>query len=332
MFDRFKHLFGGKKSQTNSADLDDTTNNMWLSPEDETKSQEIDNALTPTADTEQKPDAVPSIDLASNQFLEKQMHSLASSLLTNTKSERIEILKRLQTSHVLLPLPKGTTVSMDKGIPMWVLENDKGNEGVPVFTSELMLSKWVNETTNYIEISFKDLCTSAVQAELDFILLNLNDKTGMEVYFHEFTYMAEGILPPANAKSVGELHLEKDTTLHLNTKYRLPMMLDERLSALLRGNIEVVQHAFAFEVSFGEGPLRPALGIHIHDACETAWEETVWPNILVTLQETMGDKEYINIFVLNHAPDLASKLNSVATPFFSAEQESQKDKASNEFL
>ncbi len=332
MFDRFKHLFGGKKSQQNTHP-DETNNDMWLSPEEATETTKASSSnQAPTGGSTNTTDEPQGIDLASNQFLEKQMRSLASTLLTNTKSERIEILKRLQHSHVLLPLPKGTSVSKDKGIPMWVLENDKGNEGVPVFTSELMLSKWVNETTNYIEISFKDLCTSAVQAELDFILLNLNDQSGMEVFFHEFTYMAEGILPPDNAKSVGELRLEKDTTLQLNTQYGLPMMLDERLSALLRGNKDVVECAYAFEVSFGEGPLRPALGIHLYDSCESDWEQTVWPNILVTLQETMGDKEYINIFVLNHAPDLANKLKSVDTPFFSAQLESEKDKASNEFL
>jgi len=248
--------------------------------------------------------------------LEKLLHRLAVSPQNNRYPQLMSLYENLLHSMVLIPVPSGTDIR--KGIPLMTLENSNGEKGVPVFTSEEAMAMWVTEETEYVGLPFPILCTHAVQANLDFVVLNLAGPSGGELTHYEFTYLAENLIPPPREDKTGEIVIEKDTEVRLARAEELSPLLLERLTAVFRQRTDLVARVYAFQVAFSQGPLKTGFGVQLKDGNEGAWETELWPNVQAVLQEVLGAKEYVNVFLLNSLPDLEKTVKEVSTPFYTA--------------
>ncbi len=248
--------------------------------------------------------------------LEHLLNMLSLSQVVDRYPILMSLYDLLIHSIVLLPVPPGTNI--DEGVPLVALENGRGEKGVPVFTSEHAMSLWVTEPTEYVGIPFSLLCTHAVYADLDFILLNMSGPAGGEINHYEFAYLAEGLIPPPQGEQAGEITIEKNTEIRLAPLDKTPTMLVERLNGVFGQQGNCVAEAYMFKVGFSHGPLKTGLGIRLAPGMDSYWDQTVWPNVLVVLKEVLGAKEYINVFLLNDSPDLEKVIRQITPSFYSA--------------
>lgn len=234
----------------------------------------------------------------------------------------LPLYHQLMGSMVITPIPTGSAMSKDEtlaqGLSLMVIQNESGERGIPIFTSEEAMSFWVNEPTEYVGLPFTVLCTYAVESELDFLVINAAGPAGGEISHYEMTYLAERLAPPPQTERSGELTLEKDTEIHLAPLASPSVMLTERISGVCSQKTQLVNRVYAFQVAFSEGPLKTALGIRMPEGSEDRWETELWPDILAVLQEVLGAKEYVNVFLLNQAGDLEDTLQEITEPLYVA--------------
>ncbi len=230
--------------------------------------------------------------------------------------------EKLLKSMVLLPVPAGTDVS--SGVPLMALENAQGELGVPVFTSENTLSQWMGHTPEfdgeYVGIPFPVLCGHVLKARLDFVILNVAGPYGGEIGQAEFSYLAEGLLPPPNRKP-GELKIEPGADMRISATNSLSEFVSDRLRDVFRHNEPLIDHAYVFEVAFGPESLKPAIAIRMPEGAEHEWEVSLWPNIQAVLQEMLDVSEYANVFLLNVSGDLEATLRGMMHPFYTRPQD-----------
>ncbi len=257
------------------------------------------------------------------QRLERIMSLLPECQGENREAVMITLYETLLNSIVLTPLPGHDNLDDElnfkhpvDGILLTALENENGQRGLPVFTSEEAMSFWVKEPTEYIGVPFPVLCTHAIQSGLDTILINLAGPAGGEINHYELTYLAEGMIPPPKPERYGEILVEKDTEIYLSELDELPPILSERLSGVFRQKGNLIDRVYAFQVAFSQGPLKPAIGIRMPVSAEDRWDSELWPDILVVLQEVLESKDYINVFLLNKSGDLESTLQNITQPIF----------------
>lgn len=230
--------------------------------------------------------------------------------------------EKLLGSIVLLPVPTGTDIG--EGVPLMALENAQGERGVPVFTSEKTLSEWMDHTDefdgDYVGIPFPVLCGHVLRAKLDFVILNLAGPYGGEIGQAEFSYLAEGLLPPPLGRS-GELKVDRDAEMRLSATNSLSEFVSDRLRDVFRHNEALIQHAYVFEVAFGNESLKPGIAIRMIEGSEHEWEISLWPNIQAVLQEMLDVREYANVFLLNTSGDLEDTLKGMMHPFYTRPRE-----------
>ena len=124
------------------------------------------------------------------------------------------------------------------------------------------------------------------------------------------------MIPPPKPERYGEILVEKDTEIFLSELQELPPILSERLSGVFRQKGNLIQHVYAFQVAFSQGPLKPAIGIRMPESEENRWDTDLWPDILVVLQEVLESKDYINVFLLNKSGDLENTLRDITKPIY----------------
>ncbi len=223
---------------------------------------------------------------------------------------------------VLLPVPSG--VDLKEGLPLIGLENQAGQKGLPLFTNTKNLCFWINEPTDYIILPFTTLCGFALEAKLDYIILNICAPWGCEISFHDFSYMAEGLLPPPGPQQItqdndpkpGEITIAKQTPMRLGICNNFPDALFERLQQVFRHHQHLIQHVYLFNVAFHQGPLQPALGVRMPESLEDTWETELWPNLQAVLHEMLEKHDIVNVFLLNQAGSMEKHLKALTQPVY----------------
>ncbi len=230
--------------------------------------------------------------------------------------------QKMLDSELLLPVPAGTRLS--SGLPIILLENSRGEKGLPLFTSEKNMETWAEEPTDYIVMPFAMLCAYALEAEADFMIMNVCGPFGCEISFHDFSYLAEGLLPPpiderdaTGSRKPSEVVIEKNTPMRLRRNQGLPDGLLERLNHVFEYNRALIQRVYLFDVAFNEGPLQPAIGVRVPDGCESEWEKELWPTLQAILHEMLERRAVMNVFLLNHAGRMESHVKEITQPIFS---------------
>jgi hypothetical protein len=223
---------------------------------------------------------------------------------------------------LLLPVPSG--VDLKQGLPLMGLENRAGQKGLPLFTTVPNLYLWIDEPTDYIILPFTTLCGFALEAKLDYIILNISGPYGCEISFHDFSYMAEGLLPPPGSRQItrdedpkpGEIIIAKQTPMRIGICNNFPKDLFERLQQVFRHHQHLIQDVYLFNVAFHQGPLQPALGIRMPEGLEESWEAELWPNLQAMLYEMLEKHDIVNVFLLNQAGSMEQHLKTLTQPVY----------------
>lgn len=236
---------------------------------------------------------------------------------------QIGFYDKLLGYDLLLPVPPGATVTRGKGLPIITLENGNGERGLPLFTSEKALSLWGDEATDYVAFSFAALCGYAMEANVDYLVINVAGPYGCEIAFHDFSYLAESLLPPPppdqlelGDRKPGEMTVQKDTPMRLGKCEGLSDGLMERLQHVFRSHQSLISRVYLFDIAFNEGPLQPALGVRMPEGSEKHWDEELWPTMQAVLHEMLEKRTVINIFLLNQAGSLESHVKELTAPIY----------------
>ena len=236
--------------------------------------------------------------------------------------------------HLLLPVAPGT--DLNQGLSVLALENGHGEKALPIFSSEKALKTWCLpdkseepaqendwEPAEYLALPFDTLCSYALEAGVDYIVMNAAGPFGCEISFHDFSYLAERLLPaPASSqeskthRKAGEMLVERATPMRLAVCERMPESLTSRLMQLFQNYQNLVSRVYLFDIGFNEGPLQPAVGVQVVEGCENEWEEQLWPNMQAVLCEMLERKEVVNVFLLNQAEGMEDHVRQVAEPLY----------------
>lgn len=239
---------------------------------------------------------------------------------------QLQFYESLRAHALLLPVPQHTGPA--EGIPLMSMENMHGETGLPVFTSELTLGLWAeDDSQDYLAVPFLDLCRYALEAKVDFIVVNTAGPYGCEISFHDFSYLAEGLLPPpahgqicTEGRKPGEVVIEKNTPMRLTSGSGLPPDLMDRLYNVFQHHHELISRVYVFDVGFNEGPLQPALAVRMPEGREKEWEMILWPNMQAVMHEMLERREVINVFLLNQSGSMETHLSQVAQPIYRSPQ------------
>lgn len=245
--------------------------------------------------------------------LERMLERLALSPEDLQAPLQRQLYDTLLDSYIFLPVPEGHDIQ--QGISLTVYANEAGQSGTPVFTSEDAMAQWVTEPMEYVAVPFPDLCAFAIDARLDYLLMNLAGPGGGEISHFEMIYLADRIIPPTKEEQQTGVMLGEAREMRIAQAGELPDLLEERLGAIFRQHNQLVDKVYVFQTAFSKGPLQPALGVRMRDGTEAEWENTLWPILYTNFQEVLGDKEYVNVFLLNEYSDLESAVEDLAEPF-----------------
>ncbi|WP_373532187.1 SseB family protein [Vampirovibrio sp.] len=229
---------------------------------------------------------------------------------------------QLMNCDLLLPVPQDA--NLQAGLPLLALENHAGEKGMPLFTNEQNLCVWMNEPVDYLILPFTTLCGFALEAKLDYIILNISGPCGCEISFHDFSFMAEGMIPPPSPQQIsrdtdprpGEITIAKQTPMRLGLCPDFPKPLFNRLQLVFRHHEYLIQHVYLFNVAFHQGPLQPALGVRMPEGLEEEWENQLWPNLQAVLHEMLEKHDIVNVFLLNQAGSMENHLKTLTKPVY----------------
>jgi hypothetical protein len=235
---------------------------------------------------------------------------------------QLSFYRKMLECDLLLPVPVGTQIQA--GIPLMTLENPQGEVGLPIFTSEDALARWDDEPTEYIILPFHKLCGYAVEAKVDFIIVNVGGPQGCEISLRDFSYLAENLIPPPSSGAAAEkanastlpVDVNAGTPTRLGTAQKLPQELMQRVKHIFSRNSELIHHAYHFEIAFNDGPLQPAIAVQIATQAKPDWEARLWPDMQAILNEMLERRTVVNVFLLNDTPSLATQIRSVCQPIF----------------
>ncbi len=224
--------------------------------------------------------------------------------------------------ELLLPVPN--QFNMNHQLPLMSLENATGERCLPLFTHEDHLSLWTDEPVNYLLLPFETLCSFALQAQLDYVVINVSGPYGCEIPFHTFSYLAEGLIPPPGPgqgnpvgnKKPGEVVIAQQTPMRLGLCPDFSVPLLSRLQELFKHHDSLIERVYLFSIAFHQGPLQPALAIQMPPEQAPLWEEELWPNLQAILYEMLEKRDIVNVFLLNEAPSLETHLTDLAPPVY----------------
>lgn len=262
------------------------------------------------------------LNLLDNHQLEQAVSQLEKQPRESAYPLQISFYEALLESDILLPVPVGA--NLEQGLPILSLETPSGEKGLPLFTSVENLCLWAEQETNYIAMPFASLCGFAMEARIDYVILNLAGPFGCEISFHDFSYLAEGLLPPPSpgqqsdedTAKPGEVLIAKDTPMRLRLCNNFPEGLSSRLQQVFRHHEDMIEQVYLFDIAFNEGPMQPALGIRMPEVLETLWEAELWPNLQAVLYEMLEKHDVVNVFLLNQAGNLEKHLKELTKPVF----------------
>jgi hypothetical protein len=259
--------------------------------------------------------------LLSDQQLEDMLTPLTELHSQASYALQVGFYDKLLGYDLLLPVPHGAFTG--KGLSIVTLENAQGERGLPIFTSEKAFSLWADDGANYLALPFATLCSYAMEANVDYIIVNVSGPFGCEISFHDFSYLAEGLLPAPppdqltlSERKPGEVVVKKDTPMRLGRCAGLAEGLMERLQHIFRSHQNLIKHVYLFEIAFNDGPLQPALGVCMPDGLESQWDIELWPTMQAVLHEMLEKRCVINVFLLNQAGSLESHVEALTAPVY----------------
>ena len=262
--------------------------------------------------------------------LETLLNSLEHASSETGYGLQLSFYEKLLTCDLLLPVPVGTQLS--DGLPLMTLENPRGEVGLPLFTNETNLAEWEDEPTEYVILSFPRLCGYAIEAQVDFIIINVAGPHGCEIAMRDFSYLAESLLPPpvllppADPSKLSAtpdpqpsslpVQIKAGTPARLALGKSLPDELMGQLGHLFSTHQALIDRVYQFEIAFNEGPLQPALGVMLKPEMQLDWETRLLPNVKAVLCEMMEPRTVMNVFQLNQVPSLAKQVYTLCEPLF----------------
>ncbi len=273
---------------------------------------------------------VPGSPVSGKFLMDDVLETLLTSL-ENASSEagyglQLSFYEKLLTCDLLLPVPIGTQLS--DGLPLMTLENPRGEVGLPLFTNETNLAEWEDEPTEYVILPFARLCGYAIEAQVDFIIINVAGPHGCEIAMRDFSYLAEGLLPPPVLLSTSTsskpdtkpsslpVQIKAGTPARLSLGKGLPDALMSQLAHLFTTHQSMIERVYQFEIGFNDGPLQPALGVILKPDMQADWEVHLLPNVKAVLCEMMEPRTVINVFQLNQTPSLTEQVRKLCEPLF----------------
>jgi len=235
---------------------------------------------------------------------------------------QLSFYQKLLECDLLLPVPVGT--ELKQGIPLITLENPRGEVGLPIFTNEETLALWDDEPTEYVILPFAKLCGYALEAHVDFIIVNVGGPHGCEIALRDFSYLAENLIPPPDAglsegkqpASTLPVEISAGTPTRLGTGKKLPQELMQRVTHVLSLHSDLIYRAYQFEIGFNEGPLQPAIGIQMDANTKADWNTQIWPDLQAILNEMLERRTVVNVLLLNEVPSLETQVRSLCQPVF----------------
>lgn len=268
------------------------------------------------------PGSPDSLQLMADSLLEEMLGQLEALPLEACYPLQVSFYEKLITCDLLLPVPAGTR--LDQGLPIVMLENGHGEKGLPLFTTEQNMGLWLEEDTDYVILPFTQICGYAMEAQLDYIIINASGPYGCEIAFGDFSYLAEGLLPPPLANQAGEtgrkpgeVVIEKNTPMRLRKcSSGLPVSLMDRLTHVFEHHRHLISRVYLFDVAFNNGPMQPALGIRMPDDNEMQWEQELWPTLQAVMQEMLERRAVVNVFLLNQAGSMERHVSEFVDPVY----------------
>jgi len=260
------------------------------------------------------------LNLPDEAYLMESVSRLEQASQRERYPAQVGLYEKLLQCDLLLPVPVGA--DLHRGIPVIALENSQGEKGLPVFTTERNLLLWADETANFIGVPFTTLCGFAVETGVDYLIINVAGPCGCEISLHDFSYLAEGLLPPPisdqDGRKAGEVVIEKNTPMRLAKCSGLSPSLMDRLHHIFHTHDRLIDSVYLFDVGFNEGPLQPALGIRMPDGTEEEWEMQLWPTMQAVLCEMLERREVVNVFLLNQAASMEFHVQELTPPIYKA--------------
>jgi hypothetical protein len=99
--------------------------------------------------------------LLDDQVLEELLGRLEDMPADACYPLQIAFYEKMLGCDLVLPVPAGT--NLQQGLPIVMLENPRGEKGLPLFTNEHNLASWVEEPTDYVILPFTTLCGYALR-------------------------------------------------------------------------------------------------------------------------------------------------------------------------
>jgi hypothetical protein len=261
------------------------------------------------------------LNLMMDGHLEDWVGQIEAAPMAEQYPLQIRFYQQLMDCHLLLPVP--ANAKKHKGFPLMVLQNGQREKAVPVFTNEENLGLWTSEPTDYVALPLMELCRYAMEAKVDYLVLNVAGPFGCEIAFHDFSYLAEGLLPPPSTEQShycgqkpGEVVIEKNTPMRLGLCDGLSPGLMDRLQHVFQHHQELISRVYLFDVAFNEGPLQPALGVRMPEGAEDRWEVDLWPTMQAVLYEMLERREVVNVFLLNQAGSMEQYVQQMTIPIY----------------
>jgi hypothetical protein len=264
--------------------------------------------------------------LLGDEVLETLLNRLEKTAPDHCYPLQLSFYEKLLKCDLLLPVPVGT--QLDDGLPLLTLENARGEIGLPVFTNEANLAQWGDEPTEYVILPFSKLCGYAIEAQVDFVIVNVSGPHGCEIALRDFSYLAESLLPPPMVvSSTGKINpstLPVDVKAGTPTRLGLPKPLPEELLGQLKhvfsSHTALIDRVYQFEIAFNEGPLQPALGMLLQPEgpaqSNADWEKSLLPNVQAVLFEMLEPRMVMNVFLLNETPSLEKQIRKLCAPLY----------------
>lgn len=246
----------------------------------------------------------------------------------------------LLNAYLLIP----TTGKADGYFHLTTTLDDDYGECLPVFTSELHMAGWVLEPTQYVVVSFQNICRQALEKKLNGLLLNPSPTQQTFLSAHQLLFFCDGMIPQqrvrptvSNPLSIGEVLEESfgnsfgqdnrrdhtDITLAENTEITLAhadtptaAMLMERLRGCFTNKRDAIAQAYLFEMTIENGLPHLALGVELWHNNSAFWDEALMPDLIAITKEVIEAYEYVDFFCLNEADELHDTLRELFQPFF----------------
>lgn len=196
------------------------------------------------------------------------------------------------------------------------LKNSQGERGIPVFTTEDTLERWVKGPTEYVGLPFRILCEKVLESGMNFMIINPAGPARAELCLYELSYLAKGMIPPRSDKPVESTGTPDGLKISVSLLPDPPSpMLLERVTGCFQQN-PLVESAYVFQVSMSEGPPHLAMGVRVLEGAEQQWKADLLPNAIAILHEVLDDDEFMDFFLLNESEELENSLRKVTEPFF----------------